>query len=44
MPQPPYSPDLTLSSFSFVSPGEELLKGKRFADVEEVKQEKQQKH
>ena len=34
---PPYSPNLTLSDF-FVSLHEKVLKGKRFADVEEVKQ------
>ena len=33
-----YSPNLTLSDFYFVSPDEKLLKGKCFADVEEVKQ------
>ena len=39
----PYSPDLTPSNF-FLFPGmKKVLKGKHFADVEEVKQ-KQQKH
>ena len=38
MPHPPYSPDLSQSDFFFVSLDENVLKGKRFADVEEVKQ------
>ena len=40
MPHPFYSPDLTLSYVFSVSPDEKknVLKGKHFADVEEVKQ------
>ena len=37
MPHPPYSPDFTPGKF-FVSPVNKALKGKCFADVEEVKQ------
>ena len=37
MPHPPCSSDLTPSD-SFVSPEEKVHKGKRFADVDEVKQ------
>ena len=33
----PYSPDLTPSDFSFVSLDEKVLRGKGFANVEEVK-------
>ena len=36
MPHPPYSPSLTLSNIFL--PMKKVLKGKRFADVEEVKQ------
>ena len=38
MPHPPYSPDLTLSNFFLFPWMKKILKGKRFADVEEVKQ------
>ena len=39
MSHPPYSPDLTLSNLIFLFPGmKNVLKGKCFADVEEVKQ------
>ena len=40
MPHPSYSADLTVSSFLFcLFPGmKKVLKGKHFADVEEVKQ------
>ena len=38
MPHPPYSPDL-IPNWLFLFPWmKEVLKGKRFADVEEVKQ------
>ena len=37
MPHPPDSPDFTPGKF-FVSPVNKALKGKCFADVEEVKQ------
>ena len=40
MPHPPYSPDLTLSDFLCLFPWVKIvLKEKRFADVEEEKQE-----
>ena len=40
MPRPPYTPHLTSRGFVclFVSLDEKVLKGKCFADVEEVKQ------
>ena len=38
MPHPPSSPNLSPGDFFFVSPDEKVLKGKRFADVEETKQ------
>ena len=38
MPHPPYSPDLAPSNFFFVSQMKKLLRGKRFASVEDVKQ------
>ena len=39
MPHPPYSLDLSLSDIFFVvSWAEKVLKGKHFADVEDVKQ------
>ena len=38
MPQPPYSPDLTLSNLFFFPGMKKVLKGKPFASVEEVKQ------
>ena len=38
MPHPPYSPVLAPSDFFFVSPMKKILKGKCFADVEEVKE------
>ena len=39
VPRPPYSPDLTPSDFFFVFPDKKIvLKGKCFADMEEVKQ------
>ena len=47
VPHHPYSPDLAPSDFSCVCPQmKKVLKGKRFADVEEVKQtyKKRQKH
>jgi histone-lysine N-methyltransferase SETMAR len=34
---PPYSPDLTLCDFFLFPQMKKVLKGKRFADVEEVK-------
>ena len=39
-PHPHYSPDLAVSDFFFVSLDEKILKGKCFANVEEVKQTK----
>ena len=39
VPHPPCSPNLTLSGFLFLFPRmKKALKGKRFADVEEAKQ------
>ena len=38
MPHPPYSPDLTLSYFFLFTLMKKVLKGKRFANVEEMKQ------
>ena len=38
MPHPPYTPDLTLSDVFLFPWMEKVLQGKRFADVEEVKQ------
>ena len=39
MPHPPYSPNLSLSDFFFLFPQmKKVLKGKHFADVEEVRQ------
>ena len=38
MPHPPYSHDLTLSYFFLFTLMKKVLKGKRFANVEEVKQ------
>ena len=39
VPHPPYSPHLTPSPLFFCFPGwKKVLKGKHFADVEEVKQ------
>ena len=38
MPHPPYSPDLALSNFFLFPPMKKVLKGKHFANVEEVKQ------
>ena len=38
MPHPPYSPTLSLSDFFFFPWMKKVLKGKRFANVEEVKQ------
>ena len=38
MPHHPYSPNLALSSTFLFPPAEKVLKGKHFADVEEVKQ------
>ena len=40
MPYPPYSPDLALSDFLFVCfpRWKKVLKGKHFANVEEVQQ------
>ena len=41
MPHPPYSPNLVPSNFFLLFPWvEKVFKGKRFADVEEVKQKK----
>ena len=41
MPRPPYSPNLVPSNFFLLFPWvEKVFKGKRFADVEEVKQKK----
>ena len=41
MPHPPYSPDLALSNFFLLSPQmKKVLKGKLFADMEEVKQKR----
>ena len=40
MPHHPYSPNLALSSTFLFPPAEKVLKGKHFADVEEVKQKK----
>ena len=40
VPHPPCSPDLTLGNFFFVSPMKKVLKEKRLADVEKVKQSK----
>ena len=39
MPHPPYSPDLTLRDFFLFPWMRNVLKGKHFADVEDVKQE-----
>ena len=36
VPHPPYSPNLSPSKFFFISLMKKLLKGKCFADVEEV--------
>ena len=44
MPHAACSPNLPKRPFFFVSPDEKVLKGKRFANVEEVKQKKQQKY
>ena len=43
MPHPPYSPDLIPSDFfvCLFPRMKKVLKGKRFADVEEVKQEEE---
>ena len=38
MPQPPYSPNLAPSNFFLFPRRKKFLKGKHFADVEEVKQ------
>ena len=38
MPHPPYSPNLSLRNFFLFPRMKNVLKGKRFADVEEVKQ------
>ena len=38
VPHPPYSPNLTLGDFFLFPQMKKFLKGKRFADVEEVKQ------
>ena len=38
MPHPPYSPDHAPSNFLLISPHKKVLKGKCFANVEEVKQ------
>ena len=38
MPLPPYSPDVTLSNFFLFPWMKKVLKGKSFADVEEIKQ------
>ena len=38
MPHPPYSHDLILSDFFFVSLDEKSPQGKHFTDMEEVKQ------
>ena len=38
MPLPPSSPDVTLSNFFLFPWMKKVLKGKHFADVEEVKQ------
>ena len=38
VPHPPYSLDLAPRDFFFLSPMEKVLKGKCFANVEEVKQ------
>ena len=38
VPRPTYSPSLPRATFFFVSPDEKVLKGKHFANVEEVKQ------
>ena len=38
MPYPPYSPSLTPSDFFLFPKMKKVLKGKHFADVEEVKQ------
>ena len=38
MPHPPYSPNLTLIDFLFVFPDEKVLRGKHFANVQQVKQ------
>ena len=40
MPHPPYSPEVTLSNFFLLPWMKNVLKGKCFADVEEVKQNK----
>jgi len=37
VPHPPYSPDLALSDFFLFPTMKKTLKGKRFANVEEVK-------
>ena len=39
VPHPPYSPELTPSDFVMFPQMKKVLKGKRFGDVEEVKQE-----
>ena len=38
VPHPPYSPYLALSNFFFVSLDENVLKGRCFANMEDVKQ------
>ena len=38
VPHPPYSPNLTLGDFFLFPQMKKFLKGKRFADVEEMKQ------
>ena len=43
VPHPLYSPHRTLNDFLLFPPMKKVLKGKHYADVEEVKQ-KQQKH
>ena len=42
MPHPPIHPISPQVTFIFVSPDEKVFKGKLFADVEEVKQKRQQ--